>query len=161
MKKITLRELTQGAVIAALYVALTLIPGLSSIAFGARASEALSILPFFTRSAIGGLFVGCLTANILSGAHIVDIILGSLATLLAAYLSHLLKHNRYLSLIPPVIVNAVVVGSYLPFLYGTNNAIPISIGLVGLGELIVCYGIGLPLSFLLDKYKNRLFENIS
>ncbi len=170
MKKITLRNLTQGAVIAALYTALTLMPGLSSLAFGPvqiRVSEALTILPIFSVSGIWGLFIGCIASNLLSpfGPQVVDILFGSLATLLAAYLTYRLRANRYLALLCPVVINAVIVGSYLPFFYpmpvpvAFPYNIVVSIAFVALGEAVACYAIGLPLSFLLDKYKGRLFEN--
>ena len=169
MKKITLRNLTQGGVIAALYAALTLapalIPGLGFLSFGIfqiRISEALTILPIFTGSAVWGLFVGCGLANLLglsiSGLNMIDVVLGSLATLIAAYFTRKLKHNRYLAIIPPIIFNAVIVGTYLPFLYFKGTPIAVSIALVGLGEAVVCYGLGIPLSFLLDKYRGKVFE---
>ncbi len=75
--------LVQGALIAALYVVLTLVAAGFDLASGAiqvRISEALCILPFFTPAAVPGLFVGCLAANLVTGSALPDIIFGSLAT---------------------------------------------------------------------------------
>ena len=79
--------ITQAAVIAAVYVVLTLAINAFDLASGAiqvRISEALTILPYFTPAAIPGLFVGCLLSNFLTGAPIWDVVFGSLATLLGA-----------------------------------------------------------------------------
>lgn len=99
--KIGTKRLAQGAVIAALYVALTLI--FAPISFGAvqlRVSEALTILPLFTPAAIPGLFVGCVLANLIAGAVVWDVVFGSLATLIGAAVGYALRRNRWLVPIP-------------------------------------------------------------
>ncbi len=169
MKKyFTPRFMTYAALIAALYTALTLlailIPGAGTISYGPvqiRISEALTILPAFTTAAIPGLFVGCLIANIVGvsmgfGAGLLDIIFGPLATLLAAFLSYLLRKKKWLVPLPPVIVNAVVVGAILSFVYD----IPLfTIMLwVGVGQIGACYVLGMPLYFVLDKNRNTIFK---
>jgi uncharacterized membrane protein len=147
--------MTQGAVIAAIYVVITWIfgfMGYGPIQF--RISEALTVLPYFTLSAIPGLFIGCLISNVLIGSHQLDIILGSLATLMAAFLSYKMP-KRALVPLPPVIVNAIVVPIILNI---TMNApIPITIVTVGLGQILACYGIGYPLMLVLEKYKQKIF----
>jgi len=81
----------------------------------------------------------------------VDIIFGSIATLIAAVLSHLLRKKPFLVPLPPVIVNALIVGTYLKFIYLKEIPLIASIGWVAAGELIACYALGLPLLFLLKK----------
>lgn len=155
------RFLTRAAVIAALYAALTL--AVAPFSYGlmqVRVSEALCVLPFFTASAIPGLFAGCLAANAAGaalglGAGVADILLGSLATLAAALLTRIMP-SRYLAPLPPVVVNAAVVGLMLHSLFAYPLAV--SVLWVGLGEVIACYGLGLPLALLLEKHKDRLFN---
>ena len=105
--------ITQGAVIAAIYVVLTYIVSLLGLTNGViqvRLSEALTILPVFTPAAIPGLVVGCVISNILTGAVIWDVIFGSLATLIGAVGTYLLrKRHRILYPLPPIIANTVIV----------------------------------------------------
>jgi uncharacterized membrane protein len=148
VKKISTRFIVQSAVIGALYATFTLI--LAPFSFGymqVRVSEALTVLAFFTPAAVPGLFIGCLLANI--------IVFGSLATLLAAYLTHKIQ-NKYLAPLPPIIVNGLVIG-YIVSLYLN---IPLWLGMlsVSLGEAIACYFIGLPLILLLEKHKGVVFN---
>ena len=155
----SVKKLTLGAVIAAIYAALTIF--LAPISYGpvqCRISEALCILPVFTPTAVWGLFVGCVIANIFTGS-LVDVIFGSLTTLLAAILTCKTRKNVYLAVFFPVILNAVVVGSYLAILY---EGVPIflSILYVGAGQAVSCCGLGLPLYKLLKK-KNIKIEKIN
>ncbi len=152
----TVKKLTIGAAIAAIYATLTIF--LSPISYGpvqCRISEALCILPAFTPVAVWGLFVGCLIANIFTGS-LIDVVLGSLTTLLAAVLTYKTRKNIYVAMLFPVILNALVVGSYLAVLY---EGVPVllSILYVGVGQAVSCYGLGLPLYKLLKK-KNIKFE---
>ena len=103
--------IVQGAMIAALYVVLTMLAnalGLSSYSIQIRFSEALCILPFFTPAAIPGLWIGCLIANLMTGAIIWDIIFGSLATLIGAVGTYLLRRHKFACTLPPVIANMVL-----------------------------------------------------
>ena len=155
MKKIHL--IAEAAVIAAMYAALTiLIPG-GSGQIQVRVSEALTILPFFTPAAIPGLFVGCLIANFFVGNGPYDIIFGSLATLLAAFLTWKI-HIKLLAPLPPVVINAVAVAVILKL--AVNAPFIITMAFVALGELIACYGLGYPLLLLLSKQKDRLFGRL-
>lgn len=150
-----IKFMTQAAVIAAMYAALTIL--LAPISYGevqVRVSEALTVLPFFTPAAIPGLFIGCLISNMVGGNGIWDIVLGSIATLLAAYLTRKMP-NKLLAPLPPVIINAVIVGVMLSYVLSLPVWLPIAF--VGLGELIACYVLGYPLMLVLEKYKNRLF----
>ena len=149
------RFLTEAAVIAALYATLTIF--LMPLSYGQmqiRISEILTILPFFTPAAIPGLFIGCIVANFFSSLGFVDIVFGSLATLIAAILTY--KMPKKLVPLPPVIVNALIVGFELYYI--TGAPLIASILWVGLGEAIACYGLGYPVLLQIDKYKEKIFR---
>jgi Predicted membrane protein len=154
--------LAQGAVIAAIYTVLTLLAAALNLAYGPiqfRFSEALTILPIFTPAAVPGLAIGCLLSNIWSGYGAVDMIFGTLATLLAAIGTRMARNIRFknipfLAPLPPVLINAVIVGLEIAFLSpgGFVWAGFWSAALsVGAGELVVCYVLGLPLAAALEK----------
>ncbi len=148
--------MVQAALIAAVYATITI--ALAPISYGQlqiRVSEALTVLPFFTPAAIPGLFVGCIIANIFGGGGPMDIIFGSLATLVAAYFSYKMP-RKWLVPIPPIIINGVVIGYVLNYLYGMP--LIISMLWVALGETMACYIIGYPLMNVLEKYKDRIFS---
>ena len=155
--------LTQAAVIAAIYVVLTIFISAFNLASGAiqvRISEALTILPFFTPAAIPGLFIGCLIGNILGGAILPDIIFGSIATLIGAFFTWKLRNqNRILAPLPPIIANIIVVPFVLRYGYGATLPIPFMMLTVGIGEVISCGILGLILAYALDKYKHIVFQN--
>ena len=151
-------ELAQGAVIAALYVVLTLV--FAPISFGEvqlRVAEALTILPMFTTAAIPGLFVGCVIANLLGGAVIWDVIFGSLATLVGAVFSYMLRKNRWLVPIPAILANTVVVPFVLKYAYGVDLPIPLLMVYIMLGEIAGCYILGELLATALLPHKAMLF----
>lgn len=148
--------LVQASLIAAVYAAITIT--LAPISYGqiqVRVSEALTILPAFTPAAIPGLFVGCIVANLYGGGGIIDIVFGSLATLFAAYLSYKMPRKLLVPL-PPVIVNGIVVGYILNYLYGLP--LLITMGWVTIGQIIACYGLGYPLMKILGKYEDKIFK---
>ncbi|MDD3334373.1 MAG: QueT transporter family protein [Eubacteriales bacterium] len=141
----TVRSLCLSAMIAALYLALTLI--FQAISFGAvqfRISEALTLLPVLFPQAVPGLAVGCLLSNLLAGANPYDIVFGTLATLMAALLSRRLRSNPWLAALPPVICNGVIVGLVLTYAYGID-VLWMNMLTVALGEAVVCYVLGVPL----------------
>lgn len=153
--------ITQAAVIAAIYVVLTLAVNAFDLANGAiqvRISEALTVLPFFTPAAIPGLFVGCLLSNFLTGAPIWDVIFGSLATLLGAVGTYMLRRQKWLAPVPPVIANILIIPPVLHFAYGLPGGIPFFMLTVGLGEIISCGILGMLLLFLLQKYRHIIFQ---
>lgn len=160
MKKYTTLYLTRGALIAALYVSLTYASslfGLSSGAIQFRLSEMLCILPIFMPEAVIGLTLGCLIANLLTGAVVWDIIFGSIATLIGAVgarlLSRLQSKFLWAATIPTVISNAVIVPFVLIYAYGAPDAYPYLMLTVGVGE-VVCAGIfGSLLCYSLKKSK--------
>lgn len=140
MKKNTTRHLTLSAVIAALFAALTLLSSALGLAIGPfelRFSEALCILPIFTPCAIPGLFIGCILANLLCGAVFLDIIFGSLATLLGAVGTYLLRKKKILPYLPPILANTLVVPPLLYFVYGfQSTALPMLYLSIFVGEVI-------------------------
>jgi len=155
-KKIfTVRFMAEAGIIAALYFALTM--AVAPISYGQlqmRVSEALCVLPFFTPAAVPGLFIGCLLANIFSFLGIFDIVFGSLATLIAALITYYIK-NKWLLPFPSVVVNAFVVGALLYYL--AELPFWISVLYVGIGQAIACYVLGMPLFFILNQHKHKLF----
>ena len=153
-------RLTQGAVIAALYVVLTLV--FAPISFGpvqVRIAEALCILPMFTPAAIPGLFIGCLIANLIGGGIILDVIFGSIATLIGAVLGYMLRKNRWLVPLPAVIANALIVPFVLKYGYGVVDvAIPVLMFQILLGEIAGCYVLGELLCTALLRRKKSIFD---
>lgn len=154
------RWVSEVGVIAALYAVLTIV--LAPISFGQiqfRVAEALMILPFFTTSAVPGLFIGCLIANAVGSSFgVMDIAAGSLATLAAAAVASKIK-IKWLVPLPAVVINAFVVG-WILFVMAGLPYWP-SVGWVGLGEAVTCFGLGMPLLFVLDRYKTRIFTQPS
>ena len=158
MKMSNTAFITRAAAIAAVYVVLTLV--FAPISYGEvqiRISESLTILPFFTPAAIPGLFIGCLIANITGGAVIWDIIFGSIATLLGAIGTYMLRSNRWLAPLPPIISNTVIVPLVLRFGYGVPLPIPLLMVFIAIGEIISCYVLGEILLTVLAKYRERIF----
>lgn len=153
--------ITHAAVIAAIYVVLTYLAsmlGLSNGVIQVRFSEALTILPCFTPAAIPGLFVGCVISNLLAGAVIWDVVFGSIATLLGAAGTYLLrKKSKYLSPLPPIISNTVIIPFVLTYAYGVPDGLPFLMLTVGIGEIISCGLLGILLLRILERYKNHIF----
>ena len=150
-----------SGVLAALYVVLTL--PVAQFAFGPiqfRLAEVLTILPAFAFGSIPGLTLGCFLANLLNPGNLgpIDIIFGTLATLIAGFWSRTIgKKNKYLGIIPPIVANGVIVGAYLPFLLAepgspvTIPAILISMLSVAASEAVLLVVLGLPLIALINK----------
>lgn len=158
MKSKKLVFICQAAVIAALYVVLTY--AFSAFASGViqvRVSEALTILPAFTPAAIPGLVIGCLLSNTLTGCVLLDIIFGSVATLIGALGSYALRRHTWLVPIPPIVSNMIIVPFVLRYAYGATDAFPFMIATVGAGEIISCYLLGMLLYGALKKMNHSLF----
>ena len=161
--------MVQAAIIAALYVVLTFVAnalGLASHTIQVRFSEALCILPFFTPAAIPGLWIGCLIANLATGAVIWDISFGSIATLLGAIGTYLLRRHKFLCTLPPVIANMIIVPFILVYGYGiprvylknVDVTIIFNAMTVGIGEVISVCVLGSILLNVLNKYKDTIFR---
>ena len=164
MKNKRIKFVTNAAVIAATYVILTYVTNLLGLANGAiqcRLSEAMCVLPAFTPAAVPGLFVGCLLSNVLTGCTLVDIVFGSLATLVGAYGTLLIcrkKLNRFLLSIPPIVSNTVVIPLILKFSYGFNGGLLYFFVTVALGEIISCGVLGMLLFSSLKNKSDYLFK---
>lgn len=160
-KRTKVTFLVQAAVIAAIYVVLTLI--FAPIGFGevqVRISDALTIPPYFTPAAIPGLFVGCVIANLFGGAIPADIVFGSMATLLGALGTWALrKRSKYFAPIPPIVTNTLIVPCVLYYGYGINLPIPFMMLTVGAGEVLSCGVIGMAVLGALKNYHRILFHN--
>ena len=167
--------LTYGAVIAALYTVLTVLAGSLNLANGViqvRFSEALTILAAFTPAAIPGLWIGCILSNILTGCHYLDVIFGSLATLIGAIGTYLLTHTRKenslvfrpgkvsmaLAPLPPVLSNTIIVPFILSYVYQFEGSIPFFMVTVGAGEILSCYVLGLALYNALLIRREQIFK---
>lgn len=151
--------ITQAAAIAAIYTILVMVFSFSS--FGPvqfRVAEALTVLPYFTPAAIPGLAIGCFLSNLLNSADVLDIIFGSLATLIAAVLSYQLRRFKLLVPVPPIVVNALVIPFILKYAYFEADSIPVMMVSVGAGQLLAAGVIGLVLLFSLDKVKHVIFK---
>ena len=164
--RLSTRGLAISGMVAAIYVVLTLI--FQPISFGAiqfRIAEVLTLMPILTPYAVPGLFVGCLLANWLGGGIWFDVVLGSIATLLAAICSRLMRKKPVVAAIFPTIFNGLIVGPVVYFAYVRAPGDPVSIPTllfnmltVAFGELVVCYALGLPMIYGLKKLPPKLFE---
>ena len=151
--------LTQGAAVAALYVALTYLAAAMGLASGDvqfRPSEALTILPCFFPAAVPGLAVGCLLANLLTGCVAWDVVFGTVATLLGALGTRALRKNRWPACLPPIVSNMVIVPFVLRYAYGVPGTIPFMMLTVGVGEVVCCGILGQLLYTALDKQRGRI-----
>lgn len=160
-----IKFIVEGALIAAVYIGLTMISNLLNLAFGPiqlRISEALTVLPVFTPAAIPGLALGCFISNIISPIGAVDMIFGTGATLAAAVLTYLLrkicvKGLPVLSFLSPVVLNAVIIGLEIDIFFLPEGAavwgFVSSAATVGLGELAACFLLGVPLFYAVKRYR--------
>lgn len=153
------RCLTEGALIAALYVVLTYATNMMGLANGVvqiRISEALCVLPAFTFPAVPGLFVGCAVANLLTGAALWDVLFGSIATLLGAIGTYYLGRGRFTAPIFPIVSNTLIIPMVLKLAYGVEQGYLVLTLSIFAGEFISCGILG---SFLYGGLrKTKLFE---
>ena len=160
MKNRQLKLTAQAAMIAAVYVALTYV--FAPISFGeiqVRIAEALTILPVFTPAAIPGLFIGCLIGNAISGAVVPDIIMGSIATLLGALGTRMLrKQSPFIAVLPPIIANMVIVPFVLRYAYEVQLPIPFMMLTFGIGEVLSCGVLGIMLYYALYRHRAQIFR---
>ncbi len=151
----------QGAIIAAIYVVLTYVShmfGLDAGVIQVRLSEVLCVLPMFTVAAIPGLYLGCLLANLLTGAVWLDILIGPIATLIGAIGTYALRKYKWLAPIPPILSNALIVPFVLAYGYGMEQAIPFMMLTVGIGEVVSVYVLGSLFAMALNKRRNQIFK---
>lgn len=154
------RSMAQMGMIAAVYVVLTVVfAPISFQEIQVRLSEALTILPVFTVSAVPGLTLGCLAANILGGAPLPDVVFGTLATLIGAVGTRLLRNRKpVVAAMPPIASNMVIIPIILRYAYEVPLPIPLMMATVGLGEAISCGVLGLMLYKALLPHKKQVFK---
>ena len=155
MKKLNTRQIALNGIVAGLYAAITILT--ASFAYGNiqfRISEALMMLLLFEPGLTIGLTIGCLIANLFSTVSVLDIVIGTAATLLACLLTTRIK-KPWLAPLPTILVNAVMVGAMLSWLYMPSeqfwNGLLIFGGEVGAGEAAVLYVLGIPLYYAMKK----------
>ena len=161
MKTKRVQFITQAAMIAAIYVVLTVFVSAFNLASGAiqvRISEALTVLPAFTPAAIPGLFIGCLISNMATGCLPPDILLGSLATLLGAWGTYLLRHFKWAVPIPPILANALIIPFVLTYVYHIPGGVPYFMLTVGIGEILSCGVLGMIVYNVMAKYRHVIFK---
>lgn len=151
--------IVQAAVIAAIYavITMTFLP----ISFGPvqfRISEALCILPYFTPAAVPGVFIGCLLSNLLGTAVPLDVVMGSIATLIGACGSYALRRNKWLVCIPPILSNTIIIPWVLRYAYGAKEMIPYLMATIGVGEILAVGVLGNILLAALCRYQHILFR---
>ena len=152
------RQMASAAIIAALYAVMSLMSSVFGLTYGpvqCRFSEALTVLPFLLPEAVPGLFIGCLITNLMSTVGSLDIIICSMATLLAALWTARMP-SRWLAPLPPVLCNAVLIGAMIAwYKAGFTAAFPVlflwNAVTVGIGEAIACYVLGLLLLAVLPR----------
>jgi uncharacterized membrane protein len=148
-----LQYIVKAGLIGAIYFVLTIF--LQPISYGVvqfRISEAMTILPFYTSAAIPGLFIGCFFANIFGGLGLVDIIFGSLTTLVAAYLTSKMP-NKYFAVLPPIFLNALIVSIWVSKF--SNTPYIISVGTIGFGEFVSAGILGVVLAFAFERVTQK------
>ena len=157
-KKVTF--ITQAAVIAALYTILTLIAnslgglatGINPLGIQVRFSEALCILPMFMPAAVPGLFVGCVISNLLTGCMLLDVIFGSIATLIGAILTRYFHKPAWVGFIWPILSNALIVPAILTNVYMFENSYFYYVATVGIGEVLSVGLLGYLFLLMIKKY---------
>lgn len=157
----TIYFMVYAAAIAAIYTVLTML--FAPVSFGPvqfRVSEALCILPFFTPAAIPGLFLGCFLSNLLCGSAVLDVVFGSIATLLGALGSYGLRKAKWAVCIPPIASNTIIIPWVLRYAYGSVDLIPVAMLTVGIGEILAIGVLGNMLLVLLERY-GGLFKRIT
>ncbi len=169
-KRNRLNYIISAALIAAAYASLTFLSSVFGLAFGPiqlRLSEVLTILPIFTPAAIPGLTIGCLISNI-GSFNALDMVFGTLATLAAAFLTYYLRGIKlkgvpFLAMLPPVIINAVVIGFEIAIFFMPDAsfiwAFLISAAQIGISQFIVCVIFGVPFYLAFNKY--NIFEKLN
>ena len=158
-KTFTTRFIAQAGIIAAIYVALVLL--FAPISFNViqfRIAEALAILPYFTTAGIPGVTIGCLIGNLIGMGEPLDIIFGTLATLIGAFGSYALRRDKWLVPIPPILSNTIIIPWVLRFAYGVPDAIPYLMLTVGIGEVLAIYVLGMILLLTLERLPKKYFR---
>ena len=159
MKLTKTKGLVFVGLVAAIYVVLSLVPGLSMLSFGPiqlRIAEVLGVFALFTPWAIPALTLGCFITNLGSPMMAVDLPFGTLATLIAASLTYLLRKKPLVALFMPVLANGIIIGFIIRFYTESQFGLLANILLIAAGEAAVCYIFGIPLYKLIKKMTNKI-----
>ena len=152
--------ITEASAIAALYTVITIAIGpLGSAAIQCRIPEAMCVLAIFTPAAIPGMTIGCLISNIATGCLWQDVLFGTLATLIGVIGARLLRRIWWLTPLPTVVSNTLIVPFVLAYAYHAEEGIPFLMLTVGIGEVISAYVLGIALYFALRKNARYIFKN--
>ena len=147
MKKSNISNMTFGALIASSYILLTLLSnvfGLANFAIQFRLSECLTVFAYLGGYPIIGLSIGCLLSNILIGANILDIVFGTVATLIGAIGTfYIAKKNKKLIALPPILSNALIVPIMLRYVYMVEGSYIFFFFTVLVGEIGTCGILGM------------------
>ena len=155
-----LAYITEASAIAALYTVITIAIGpLGSAAIQCRIPEAMCMLAIFTPAAIPGMTIGCLISNIATGCLWQDVLFGTLATLIGVIGARLLRCIWWLTPLPTVVSNTLIVPFVLAYAYHAEEGIPFLMLTVGIGEVISAYVLGIALYFALRKNARYIFKN--
>ena len=155
-----LAYITEASAIAALYTVITIAIGpLGNAAIQCRIPEAMCVLAIFTPAAIPGMTIGCLISNIATGCLWQDVLFGTLATLIGVIGARLLRRIWWLTPLPTVVSNTLIVPFVLAYAYGAEEGIPFLMLTVGIGEVISAYVLGIALYFALRKNARYIFKN--
>ena len=160
-RKNNIRYLVQSATIASIYIVLTLMAnmfGLANYAVQIRFSEALTILPAYIPAAIPGLTIGCLISNLMTGAMALDIIFGSVATLIGAIFTYVFRRDKWFAPIPPIISNTLIIPIILAFVYQFEGSIWYFMLTVGLGEILSCGILGYILMSVIKRLPRKFLK---
>ena len=136
-----IRGMVYASAIAAIYVVLTLVSAAAGLSGGViqfRLSEALTVLPVFTGAAVPGLFIGCALANLVTGALPWDVAIGSLATLIGAYLTYRFRNRPKLAPVFPILSNGLIVPFVLKYVYTFPGSYWYFFLTVTAGETVCC-----------------------
>lgn len=160
-RKNNIRYLVQSATIASIYIVLTLMAnmfGLANYAVQIRFSEALTILPAYIPAAIPGLTIGCLVSNLMTGAMALDIIFGSVATLIGAIFTYVFRRDKWFAPIPPIISNTLIIPIILAFVYQFEGSVWYFMLTVGLGEILSCGILGYILMSVIKRLPRKFLK---
>lgn len=155
-----IKKLVFASLISAFYAGLTYLSGFFGLGYGDiqfRVSEVLTVLPVFSPFSIVGLTVGCFISNI-GSFNPLDLFFGTGATLIAAVFTYLLRNVKikkipFFSFLSPVIINGIIVGIELAVLTDIEISFAVMALSVAFGEAVVCFGLGIPFYFFLNKHK--------
>ena len=158
--KNSLRYICEASAIAALYIVITIAIGpLGNAVIQCRIPEAFCVLAIFTPAAIPGMTIGCLISNIATGCLWQDVLFGTLATLMGVVGARMLRRIWWLTPLPTVVANTLIIPFVLAYAYHAEEGIPFMMLTVGIGEVISAYVLGITLYFALRKNAHYLFKN--